>query len=97
MTVIVAAQGYPATPRKGGAIAGLDAAEAIEGVTVFQAGTTLDGAQLVASGGRVLAVTARGGTLAEARTRAYRAVAAIDYPDGFHRRDIGWRELERCA
>jgi len=96
MTVIIAAENYPATPRKGGAIAGLDAAEAIPGVTVFHAGTVRDGDCLVASGGRVLAVTALGPTLSDARNRAYQGVAAIDYPDGFHRRDIGWRELERA-
>ena len=95
MTVIIAAAGYPGTPRNGGAISGLDAAEAVDGVTVFHAGTHRDGDRLVASGGRVLAVTALGATLSEARDRAYRAVAAIDFPDGFHRRDIGWRELAR--
>ena len=51
----------------------------------------------VASGGRVLAVTGRGATLAEARAQSYQAVAAIEFADGFHRRDIGWRELERTA
>ena len=66
------------------------------GVTVFQAGTSLQNGQLVASGGRVLAVTARGRSLGEARDRAYRAVEAIEFEDGFHRRDIGWRELERA-
>ena len=95
MTVVIAATGYPATPRKGGAIAGLEAAEAIEGATVFHAGTAHDGDRLIASGGRVLAVTALGHDLLAARDRAYQAVAAIDFPDGFHRRDIGWRELER--
>ena len=65
------------------------------GVTVFQAGTAEKDGRLVASGGRVLAVTARGRSLGEARERAYRAVDAIDFADGFHRRDIGWRELER--
>ena len=95
MTVILAASGYPGTPRQGGAIAGLEAAEAVQGVTLFHAGTRRDGDRLVASGGRVLAVTALGTTLNEARERAYQAVAAIDFPDGFHRRDIGWRELER--
>jgi phosphoribosylamine--glycine ligase len=95
MTVIVAASGYPGMPVKGGAIRRLDAAEQVPGAIVFQAGTfELDG-QLVANGGRVLAVTARGRSLGEARERAYRAVDAIDYADGFHRRDIGWRELER--
>jgi phosphoribosylamine--glycine ligase len=97
MTVIVAASGYPGTPAKGGAIRALDAAEDVPGVVVFQAGTSLSQDQLVASGGRVLAVTARGQSLGEARDRAYRAVDAIDFDDGFHRRDIGWRELERAS
>ncbi len=95
MTVILAAQGYPGTPTAGGAIRAIDAAELVEGVTVFHAGTAVDGEQLVAKGGRVLAVTALGDTLAQARARVYRAVDQIDFADGFHRRDIGWRELER--
>ena len=95
MTVIIAATGYPGTPRKGGAIANLDAAEAIDGVTVFHAGTARLDDQLVANGGRVLAVTGLGKDLREAAARAYRGVDAIDFADGFHRRDIGWRELER--
>jgi phosphoribosylamine--glycine ligase len=95
MTVVVAAKGYPAQPARGGTIAGLDAAEAVEGVTIFHAGTARDGERLVASGGRVLAVTARGATLGEARARAYAAVDTIDFADGFHRRDIGWRALGR--
>ena len=95
MTVIMAAKGYPGTPAKGGAIE-LGSAESIPGVTVFQAGTALADGQLVASGGRVLAVTARGRSLGEARVRAYQAVDAIDFADGFCRRDIGWRELERA-
>jgi phosphoribosylamine--glycine ligase len=97
MTVIVAAMGYPDAPAKGGVIRSLDAADAVEGVTVFHAGTAEQGGQLVASGGRVLAVTARGRSLGEAHERAYRAVDAIDFADGFHRRDIGWRELERAS
>lgn len=97
MTVIVAAKGYPGTPAKGGAIRGLDAAEAVAGVTVFQAGTANQDGVLVARGGRVLAVTARGRSLGEARERVYRAVDAVDFADGFHRRDIGWRELERAS
>ena len=95
MTVIMAAKGYPGTPAKGGAICNLVSAEEVEGVTVFQAGTATDGERLVASGGRVLAVTARGRSLGEARERVYEAVGRIDFADGFHRRDIGWRELER--
>ncbi len=97
MTVVVAAKGYPGTPTKGASIHGVDAAEAIEGVTVFHAGTVLAGEELVASGGRVLAVTAIGDNLSEARDRAYRAVERIAFADGFSRSDIGWRELERLA
>ena len=95
MTVIVAARGYPASPVSGGAIRAIDAAEQVEGVTVFHAGTALTGDGLTAKGGRVLAVTAIADTFANARARAYRAVDQIDFADGFHRRDIGWRELER--
>jgi len=95
MTVIVAARGYPGPPAGGGAINAIEAAEQVEGVTVFHAGTARAEAGLVAKGGRVLAVTALGDTLAQARARAYRAVDQIDFADGFHRRDIGWRELKR--
>jgi phosphoribosylamine--glycine ligase len=95
--VIIAARGYPGTPAKGGSIGGIEAAESIEGVTVFHAGTAMRGGSLVANGGRVLAVTARGGSLGEARDRAYGAVEAVDFADGFWRRDIGWREMERQA
>ena len=95
MTVIVAARGYPGTPASGGAIRAIEAAEQVEGVTVFHAGTALAGGSLVAKGGRVLAVTAVADTFANARARAYRAIDQIDFADGFHRRDIGWRELAR--
>lgn len=97
MTVVVAAKGYPGTPTSGGAIREIEAAGKLPGVMVFQAGTAERDGELVASGGRVLAVTARGRSLGEARDRAYRAVDAIDFADGFHRRDIGWRELERAS
>jgi phosphoribosylamine--glycine ligase len=97
MTVIVAAKGYPGPPAKGAAISGIDAAEEVEGVTVFHAGAVEAGGDLVANGGRVLAVTAVGSSLAEARDRAYRAVGRIRFDQGFWRRDIGWRELERQA
>jgi phosphoribosylamine---glycine ligase len=95
MTVIVAARGYPGTPASGGRIREIEAAEQVEGVTVFHAGTALGEHGLVAKGGRVLAVTAVADTFANSRARAYRAVDQIDFADGFHRRDIGWRELER--
>lgn len=94
MTVVMAARGYPDTPEKGGEISGIDAAEAT-GAKVFHAGTKLDGDRLVANGGRVLNVTARGQSVREAQAAAYRAVDAIDFPSGFCRRDIGWREVER--
>jgi phosphoribosylamine--glycine ligase len=95
VTVIVAARGYPGTPASGGLIREIEAAEQVEGVTVFHAGTALGENGLVAKGGRVLAVTATAHSFASARARAYRAVDQIDFADGFHRRDIGWRELER--
>ena len=97
MTVIVAARGYPGAPASGGAIRQVEAAEQVEGVTVFHAGTARGEAGLVATGGRVLAVTAVADSFANARARAYRAIDQIDFADGFHRRDIGWRELERSA
>lgn len=98
MTVIIAAEGYPAAPKRGGAIDGIEAAERVHGVTVFHAGTARHSSgALLGSGGRVLAVTAIGDTLANARARAYRGVDEILYADGFHRRDIGWRELERTT
>ena len=96
MTVIVAARGYPGTPASGGLIREIEAAEQVEGVTVFHAGTALSELGLVARGGRVLAVTAVADSFANARARAYRAVDQIDFADGFHRRDIGWRELARA-
>jgi phosphoribosylamine--glycine ligase len=91
--VVLAARGYPEAPEKGSVIRGLDA-DFGEGVAVFHAGTTRgpDGA-VTASGGRVLNVCALGADLAEARARAYAAVAKIDWPEGFHRTDIGWRAL----
>ena len=95
VTVIVAARGYPGTPASGGPIREIAAAEQIEGVTVFHAWTALGPGGLVARGGRVLAVTAVAETFADARERAYRALDRIDFADGFHRRDIGWRELAR--
>jgi phosphoribosylamine--glycine ligase len=94
LTVVMAANGYPATPEKGGAIAGLEAAEAT-GARVFHAGTSEREGKLVAAGGRVLNVTARGATVTAAQEATYQAVDAIDFPTGFCRRDIGWREVER--
>ena len=95
ITVILAAKGYPGAPARGGTIAGIDDAERTPGVIVFHAGTALSHGLLAADGGRVLAVTAVGANLAEAKERAYQAVGRIDFADGFFRSDIGWRELER--
>jgi phosphoribosylamine--glycine ligase len=95
ITVVMATKGYPGDYEKGSEIRGLERAGAIEGVTVFHAGTKRAGDKIVASGGRVLNVTATGKTLQEAQARAYRAIDAIDWPEGFCRRDIGWRALSR--
>ncbi|MFD1333323.1 phosphoribosylamine--glycine ligase [Methylopila musalis] len=95
LTVVMAAKGYPGAYAKGSEIKGLAAAAARDGVTVFHAGTARDGERLTANGGRVLAVTATGADVREAQARAYAAVDAIDWPDGFCRRDIGWRAVAR--
>jgi phosphoribosylamine--glycine ligase len=92
LTVVLAARGYPGTPEKGGAIR-LPAVR--EDVAIFQAGTKSVDGGLIASGGRVLNATALGRSVAEARERAYEAAEAVDFPDGFYRRDIGWREIAR--
>lgn len=94
LTVVMAAEGYPGTPKSGGAIGGIANAEA-NGAKVFHAGTALCDGQLVASGGRVLNVTARAPSVTEAQATAYAAVDRIDFADGFCRRDIGWREVAR--
>ena len=94
LTVVMAANGYPGTVTRGGAIRGIADAEA-DGALVFQAGTALEDGALIAAGGRVLAVTARGASVRDAQRRAYAAVDRIDFADGFCRRDIGWREILR--
>ncbi|MES2444966.1 MAG: phosphoribosylamine--glycine ligase [Pseudomonadota bacterium] len=92
--VVIAAKGYPAAPEQGGAIGGIAKAEAA-GARVFHAGTRLDGGRLVAAGGRVLTVSATGADIGSAQAAAYRGVDAVDFPTGFSRRDIGWREVAR--
>jgi phosphoribosylamine--glycine ligase len=91
LTVVMAAAGYPGTPEKGGAITLPAQADA----KIFHAGTAMKDGHLVANGGRVLNVTGRGQTATEAQAKAYAAVDAIDFPTGFCRRDIGWREVAR--
>jgi len=93
MTVVMAAQGYPGAYAKGSEIRGLDGLPADSWQMVFHAGTRAERAAVLADGGRVLNLTARGGTLAEARDRAYALADRIDWPEGFFRRDIGWRAL----
>lgn len=93
MTVVMAAKGYPGAYTKGSVIAGLDAMPETSHQMVFHAGTKAEGGTIRANGGRVLNVTARGATLAEARERAYGMVEGIDWPEGVYRHDIGWRAL----
>ena len=97
LTVVMAADGYPGAYEKGTEIKGVEAAgDADENVTIFHAGTKRgDGGELLAVGGRVLNVTALGRTVGEAQSRAYQAVDRIDWPEGFCRRDIGWRAVAR--
>ena len=95
LTVVMASRGYPGAYPQGTEIRGLEQAEAVQGVEVFHAGTAREGARLIATGGRVLGVTARAKTVSEAHRRAYAAVAKIDWPAGFYRTDIGWREMQR--
>lgn len=93
LTVVMCANGYPDDPLKGTEIRGLEGAAAMEGVEIFHAGTALRDGRIIANGGRVLNVTALGGTVREAQQRAYAAVDRIDWPEGFCRRDIGWRAV----
>jgi phosphoribosylamine--glycine ligase len=95
LTVVMATKGYPGSYPSGSEISGVERAGALPGVTVFHAGTKKEGARLLASGGRVLCVSAMAADVAEARRRAYAGVDAIDWPEGFCRRDIAHRALAR--
>jgi phosphoribosylamine--glycine ligase len=95
LAVVMAAKGYPGNYAKGSLIEGLDAAAQVESVEIFHAGTKVDGDHILANGGRVLNVCARGKSVREAQQRAYAAVAKIKWPGGFCRCDIGWRAIER--
>jgi phosphoribosylamine--glycine ligase len=95
LTVVMASRGYPGAYEKGSEIRGLEAAGAIDGVEIFHAGTERRDGRLLAIGGRVLNVTARARTVAEAQALAYAAIDRIDWPGGFCRRDIGWRAIAR--
>jgi phosphoribosylamine--glycine ligase len=96
LSVVMAAKGYPGPYRRGTPIGDLAAAAQVPDVLLFHAGTAQNGAQLVATGGRVLGVTALGPDIVAAQRRAYAAVDRIDWPDGFCRRDIGWRAVARA-
>ncbi|MRX51717.1 phosphoribosylamine--glycine ligase [Paracoccus sp. S-4012] len=93
LTVVLAARGYPGAVEKGTEIRGLDGLPETSSEVMFHAGTVEDGGRILAGGGRVLAATGRGATLAEAGRRAYALAEAVDWPEGFFRRDIGWRQL----
>lgn len=95
LCVVMAAKGYPGDYVKGTEIKGIDAAAATADVAVYHAGTVAKDGKILASGGRVLGVTALGATVAEAQAKAYAAVDKIDWPEGFCRRDIGWRAIAR--
>jgi phosphoribosylamine--glycine ligase len=94
LTVVMAANGYPGTPEKGGAISAIADAEA-DGAKIFHAGTAIQDGTLVANGGRVLNVTGIGESIGDARAMAYAAVTKVNFPTGFCRTDIGWREMAR--
>jgi phosphoribosylamine---glycine ligase len=95
LTVVMAAKGYPGDYQRGTVIEGLDEAAKVEGVEIFHAGTKASGGKILANGGRVLNVSARGKTVTEAQARAYQAIDRIRWPEGFCRRDIGWQAVAR--
>jgi phosphoribosylamine--glycine ligase len=95
LVVVLATRGYPGYFVAGSEIHGLDAAASLDDVVVFHAATAFDNGHVLATGGRVLGVTARAQTVREAQALAYRAVDLIDWPEGFCRRDIGWRAIAR--
>lgn len=94
LTVVLAAKGYPVNPEKGSEIHGINGQDDDQ-LMVFHAGTLRRDGKLIANGGRVLNVTALGRTVGEARARAYAEVDRIEWPEGFCRRDIGWRAVAR--
>jgi len=95
LTVVMAAKGYPGAYEKGSVIGGLAEAAALDDVEIFHAGTKAEGGRILANGGRVLNVCGTGTTIREAQTKVYAAINKIDWPQGFCRRDIGWRAFAR--
>jgi phosphoribosylamine---glycine ligase len=95
IAVVMASKGYPGSYEKGSVIHGLDKVENLEALTVFHAGTRVKEGQIIADGGRVLSICATGANIAEARAKAYAGVDALDWPQGFCRRDIAWQAIAR--
>ncbi len=95
LTVVLATRGYPGAYETGSEIRGLDEVATLDDIEVFHAGTRQDGGRVLAHGGRVLAVTALGRSVRQAQAQVYDAVGRIDWPEGYCRRDIGWRAIER--
>jgi phosphoribosylamine--glycine ligase len=95
LTVVMAAKGYPGLYARGTVIEGLDEAGTVDGVEIFHAGTAAQDGKILATGGRVLNVSAVGKTVRDAQKRAYEAISLIRWPEGFCRHDIGWRAIER--
>lgn len=95
MNVVMAANGYPGSYEKNTVIDNLDEAGAAENVVIFHAGTKKEGSTILATGGRVLNITSLSDSVTEAKKDAYAALDKINWPDGFCRRDIGWRAIER--
>jgi len=95
VTVVMASRGYPGDYKRGSVIEGVEKAAALPDIEIFHAATKADNGRLLADGGRVLDVTARGKNVADAQKRAYQAVDLVRWPEGFCRRDIGWRAVAR--
>ncbi len=95
VTIVMAAKGYPGDYEKGSQIRGLEEAASDPDIMIFHAGTRKEGGEVFATGGRVLNITALGKTVSEARDKAYAAIERIDWPEGFYRKDIGWRAIKR--
>ena len=93
VTIVLATKGYPGNYRNGSKIRFVEELKSDSLNQIFHAGTKRDNSSLIANGGRVLNITARGGSLLEARDRAYKTVEKINWPEGFYRSDIGWRAL----
>ena len=95
VTVVLASKGYPGEYKKGSQIFGLEKINSVSGINVSHSGTSKKGNKIIAIGGRVLGVTALGDNFAIAHKSVYEAIKKLDWPEGFYRSDIGWREINR--